>query len=59
MPEHVELGKSYDAEELARLCGEPEDQRYCKYVFEGDKATVIAEDEGNGVVKVVQILKGA
>jgi len=56
LPEEVKLGKSYDAGELAKLCGMPEDQRYCKYVFEGDKAAVIAEDEGNGVVKVVKIL---
>jgi len=53
----VELGKSYDAEELAKLCGQPEDERYGHHAFVGDKATVIAQDEGNGVVKVVEIIR--
>lgn len=52
----IELGKSYSAEELAELCGQPEDERYGHHAFVGDKAKVIAQDEGNGVVKVVQII---
>jgi len=55
--EKLELGKSYDAEELAKICGREEDIRYETYVFEGDKAKVIAQDEGNGVVKVLEIIR--
>lgn len=51
--EKIEQGKSYDAGELAGLCGQPEDVR----VFEGEKAKVITQDEGNGVVKVLEILR--
>ena len=53
----VELGRSYDAEELAKICGQEEDIRYDYYAFVGDKATVIAQDEGNGVVKVIEIIR--
>jgi len=52
----IEVGKSYDAEELAKLCGQEEDERYGHHAFVGERATVIAQDEGNGVVKVVQII---
>lgn len=56
--EKLELGKSYDAEELAKLCGFDIDSvRYETYVFDGDKAKVIAQDEGNGVVKVLEIIR--
>jgi len=56
--EKVELGKSYDAEELAKLCGfDIGDVRYETYVFEGEKAKVIAQDEGNGVIKVLEIIR--
>ena len=53
----IEVGKSYDAKELAELCGQEEDERYGHYAFVGERATVIAQDEGNGVVKVVQIIR--
>jgi len=56
--EDLELGKSYDAKELAEICGVDEDNRYGYYAFVGKKATVIAQDEGNDVVKVVYIVKG-
>ena len=52
----IEVGKSYEAEELAKLCGQEEDERYGHHAFVGERATVIAQDEGNGVVKVVQII---
>jgi len=52
----IEVGKSYEAQELAKLCGQEEDERYGHHAFVGDRATVIAQDEGNGVVKVVQII---
>jgi len=55
----LELGKSYDAEELAKVCGQEEDIRYGYHAFVGHKATVIAQDEGNGVVKVVEIIRQA
>jgi len=55
--ENLELGKSYDAKELAEICGVNEDDRYGYYAFVGEKATVIAQDEGNDVVKVIQINK--
>ena len=53
----VESGKSYDAEELAKLCGQEEDLRYGYHAFVGDNATVIAQDEGNDVVKVIEIIR--
>ena len=53
----LELGQSYDAEELAEICGQEEDIRYGYHAFVGDKATVIAQDEGNGVVKVTDIIR--
>lgn len=53
----VEVGKNYDAEELAQICGVEEDARYGYHAFVGDKATVIAQDEGNDVVKVVEIIR--
>ena len=53
----IEVGKSYEAEELAKLCGQEEDERYGHHAFVGERATVIALDEGNGVVKVVQIIR--
>ena len=53
----IEVGKSYEAEELAKLCGQEEDERYGHHAFVGERATVIAQDEGNGVVKVVQIIR--
>ena len=53
----LEVGKSYDAEELSGECGQEEDLRYGYYAFVGAKATVIAQDEGNGVVKVVEIIR--
>ena len=53
----MEVGKSYSAEELAELCGQPEDERYGHHAFVGERASVIALDEGNGVVKVVQIIR--
>jgi len=52
----IEVGKSYEAEELAKLCGQEEDERYGHHAFVGERATVIAQDEGNGIVKVVQII---
>jgi len=52
----IKVGESYSAEELAELCGQEEDERYGHHAFVGEKATVIAQDEGNGVVKVVQII---
>lgn len=55
----VEVGKSYDASELAAICGQAEDLRYDYHAFVGDKATVIAQDEGNGVVKVIEIIRQA
>lgn len=54
--EKLEVGKSYNAEELAKICGVEEDLRYGYHAFVGDKATVIAQDEGNDVVKVTEIL---
>lgn len=53
----LELGESYNAEELAEICGQEEDIRYGYYAFVGSKATVIAQDEGNDVVKVVEIIR--
>ena len=53
----LELGESYDAKELAEICGVDEDNRYGYYAFVGDKATVIAQDEGNDIVKVVEIIR--
>lgn len=53
----IELGKSYDAEELARLCGQAEQEQYGHHAFVGKDATVIALDEGNGVVKVTEIIR--
>jgi len=55
--EKLELGKSYDAEELAKICGKEEDIRYDYHAFVGQKATVIAQDEGNDIVKVVEIIR--
>lgn len=55
--EDLELGKSYDAKELAEICGTNENDRYGHYAFVGERATVITQDEGNDVVKVVQIIK--
>ncbi len=55
--EKPELGKSYDAGDLAKLCGEEEDIRYGYYAFVGDRATVIAQDEGNDIVKVTEIIR--
>ncbi len=55
--EKLEPGKSYNAEELAKVCGQEEDIRYGYYAFVGHKATVIAQDEGNGVVKVLEIIR--
>jgi len=55
--QRVELGQSYDAEELAKLCGQEEDLRYGYHAFVGDNATVIAQDEGNDVVKVIEIIR--
>jgi len=52
----IKVGESYEAEELAKLCGQEEDERYGHHAFVGERATVIAQDEGNGVVKVVQII---
>ena len=52
----IEAGKSYEDQELAKLCGQEEDERYGHHAFVGERATVIAQDEGNGVVKVVQII---
>ena len=52
----IEVGKSYEAGELATLCGEKEGESYGHHAFVGESATVIAQDEGNGVVKVVQII---
>jgi len=52
----IEVGKSYDALELAKLCGQEEDERYGHHAFVGERATVIARDEGNGVVKVVRVI---
>ena len=53
----LEVGKSYGAEELSRECGQEEDLRYGYYAFMGAKATVIAQDEGNGVVKLLAIIR--
>lgn len=53
----IEVGESYDAKELAELCGQDGDERYGHYAFVGEKATVIAQDEGNDVVKVVEIIR--
>ena len=44
--EDLELGKSYDAKELAEICGTNENDRYGHYAFVGERATVIAQDEG-------------
>ena len=53
----IEVGKSYEALELAELCGQEEEERYGHHAFVGERASVIAQDEGNGVVKVVQIVR--
>ena len=53
----LKVGESYDATELGEICGVDESDRYGLHLFSGEKASVIARDEGNDVVKVVQILK--
>ena len=55
--EKLEPGKSYNAEELAEICGQEKGIRYGYHTFVGHKATVIAQDEGNDVVKVVEIIR--
>lgn len=55
--EKLEPGKSYNAEELAEICGQEEGIRYGYHAFVGHKATVITQDEGNDVVKVVEIIR--
>ncbi|GAJ10442.1 unnamed protein product, partial [marine sediment metagenome] len=53
----LKVGESYQAEELAEICGQDESERYGHYAFVGERATVIALDEGNDVVKVVHIVR--
>lgn len=53
----LKVGQSYGAEDLADLCGCEKEVMYDYLAFVGERATVIAIEEGNGVVKITEIIR--